>query len=618
MQNKAVHRSVNLPHGYEAQRLAGCFKFVGSAGLISLYNNKRSMQKPAILIYLFLMLLMFQPATAQNKKERKQKQSEHALAAIDRTAVTAIFIDATKAKVLGDLPKALALFQLCIEKDPSADAAYYELSQLYYQQSDFKTAAQLAEKASEIDPRNVWYKLLLNDIYKKSGNNEGSLRITQQLTKQYPGNVDYLYELANSCLMANKPSEAIDAYNEIENIIGITEEISLQKQRIYLLQKKTDKSEEEINRLIKTFPEEKVRYLSILAESYIAIGEEEKASDFYRQIAEANPNDPYIHISLADFYKRKGDKVKSLEELKTGFENPSLDIETKIRVLTAYFTVQDIYVNQKEEALELAGILAKTHPMEPQAHSLLGDLLLQDKQYLAARNEFRQLIAIDSSKYAGWESLMQSEASLQDWNALLNESSRALELFPLQPVPYLFKGIALSQLKQNEKAVKAFQAGVKLVSGNDALLTQFYSSLGDAYNQLKEYSLSDEHYEKALRLDPNNSYVLNNYAYYLSLRDKDLDKAEKMAKKGAELDPGNPANLDTYGWVLFKLGKLEEARIWIEKAVNLSTKEDPDLLEHLGDVYLKLGDPAKAAQLWLKAKEAGGNSTELEKKLKGQ
>jgi tetratricopeptide (TPR) repeat protein len=574
------------------------------------------MHKLIILILLFILPAVFEPVQAQGRKEKRRHKSETKAPAIDRNLVTSIFIDATKAKILGDLPKALALFQLCTEKDPNADAAYYELSQLYYQQSDFKTAAQLAEKAADIDPGNVWYKLLLNDIYNKSGNKEGSLKITQQLAKQYPGNIEYLYELANSYLMMNKASEAIETYDEIEKIIGITEEISLQKQRIYQLQNKMDKAENEILRLAEAFPDEKVRYYSILAESFMTAGKEEKASEYYQKIAEADPNNPYIHISLADFYKRKGDKSRSFEELKAGFENPSLDIETKIRILMAYYTVQDIYVNHKDEALELAGILATVHPDESQAHALYGDLMLQDKQYLAARNEFRRMIEIDSSKYSGWESLMQSEASLLDWNALLSESSKALELFPLQPVPYLFKGIALSQLKQSDRAVKALNAGTKLVTDNDALLAQFYSSLGDTYNELKDFRLSDENYEKALKINGENSYVLNNYAYYLSVRGVELEKAETMAKKGAELDPDNPANLDTYGWVLFKLGKFEDAKKWIEKAVSLSTKEDPDLLEHLGDVYFKLGDQVKAKQLWQNAKDAGGNTEELEKKLK--
>lgn len=575
-------------------------------------------KKPFILALLFLAAAMLQPCMAQgrHKKEKKNKKTESQVTAIDRNMVTPIFIDAVKAKILGDLPKALTLFQLCTEKDPYSDAAYYELSQLYYQQGDYKTALQFAAKASEIDPDNVWYKLLLNDIYNKTGNREGSLKITQQLAKQYPGNIDYLYELAASYLLMNKASEAIDTYNEIEKSIGITEEISLQKQRIYQLQNKPEKAEAEIQKLVDAFPDNKVRYYSILAESFMVSGHEDKAAAYYQKIAEADPSDPYIHISLADFYKRKGDKARSYEELKTGFANPALDIETKIRVLTSYYTVQDIYVNRKDEALELAGILVTAHPNEAQAHSLYGDLMLQDKQYLAARNEFRKLISIDSSKYAGWESLMQAEASLQDWDALLDESSRALELFPLQPVPYLFKGIALSQLKQPERAVKSLNAGVKLVTANDALLSQFYSSLGDTYHELKDFQSSDENYEKALKINPDNSYVLNNYAYYLSLRGLQLEKAAAMAKKSVGLDPGNPANLDTYGWVLFKLGKFEEAKTWIEKAVALSTKDDPDLLEHLGDVYFRLGDQAKAMNYWQKAKDAGGNTRELEQKLK--
>ncbi len=152
--------------------------------------------------------------------------------------------------------------------------------------------------------------------------------------------------------------------------------------------------------------------------------------------------------------------------------------------------------------------------------------------------------------------------------------------------------------------------------GNDKMLAQFYSYLGDTYFQLKDNEHSDEAYEKALKIEPSNALVLNNYAYYLSLRNINLEKAEQMAKKAVELDPGNGSNQDTYGWVLFKLGRYEEAKEWIEKAIQTG-EESAVVLEHYGDVLWKLGNKKDAVKYWEKAGKAGEGSEFLAKESPG-
>jgi Tfp pilus assembly protein PilF len=428
--------------------------------------------------------------------------------------------------------------------------------------------------------------------------------------------VDYLYELSNAYLVNNDGNNAIKTYDKVEELLGVTEEISLQKQRIYLIQKKTDQAAEELKKLIKEFPDQEVRYLSMLAEMYMDAGKPDVAAGYYQQILATDPQNPYIHITLSDYYRQKGDKKHSFDELKLGFANPALDIDTKIRVLLTFFSANEVYTENKDDIMDLAQILVTTHPNDPKAHSMYGDFLLDDKKYAEARDEFRKVIAIDSSRYAVWESLLNAEIQLADYAALESESSRAIELFPLLPVPYLFKGVAMLEKKQNEDAVINFNSGLKLVSGNNLLTVQFYTNLGDAYNRMKNHRLSDESYEKALALDPENSYVLNNYAYYLSLRNENLEKAETMSSKSVKLDPGNAANMDTYGWVLYKLGRFEEAAKWVEKAVAATPSPDTDLLEHLGDIYFKLGNTDKAMLYWQDALKVGKGSEFLEKKVK--
>jgi len=577
----------------------------------------RSLCIRSVLLVVVLSLIMVTVLPAQEKgKGRKNRKSGEEKTMIDAKAATEVFINATKARILGDYATATTLYQQCLELDPRNDAAMYELAQLQFSKGDYAESVRLIEQAIEIDPENEYYRLLSIEIYGKSGRKDDLLRTCQQLVKKYPENVDYLYELASAYLLHGKADEAIKTYNSIENIMGVNEEVSLQKHRIYLLMEKPEKAVREIEALVETYPDQSSRYYAMLAEIYMQQNKPDEAAEYYRKIIESDPDNPYVHISLSDYYRKKSDFARSLEELRKGFANPGLDVETKLRILMAYYGTQEIYTDKKAEVEDLTNVIVNAHPGDAKALSLKADLLLQDQDYSGAREIYRRILAIDSSRYSVWEGLLQANASLSDWEALSRESNRALDLFPFQPLPYLFNGIARMQLKEIPGAIKTLTAGSRLVTSNDALLLQFYTYLGDAYNQDGQHALSDESYEKVLKKDPENAYVLNNYAYYLSLRGVNLDKALIMAEKAAALDSLNPANLDTYGWVLYKLGRYDEAEKWIGKAMLASTKDDPDILEHYGDIQFMLGKVEKASEYWIRAKNANGGSTFLEKKIK--
>jgi len=428
-----------------------------------------------------------------------------------------------------------------------------------------------------------------------------------------PDNIDYYQEQALNYIYGGDFKNAIKSYDILEEKMGITEEISIQKEKIYIMTGKTDKAIIEIKKLSDAYPDEP-RYLEMLAELYMTAGIYDQALITYNRILKIDPENPYINISLSDYYRKKGDIEKSNQYLRAGFANPNLDIDSKVNILLAYYSVNEIYGTHKEEAFELATILVTTHPNDPKAHSIYADLLVQDKRYDEARQAFYKVLSLDSTKYLVWEQLLFVESELEDYVAMSSVSKRAINLFPDQPLPYLFSGAAEFQLKHFESAAESFEMGAKFVAGNDQMLAQFYSYLGDTYFQLKENAKSDEAYEKVLKIDPANAMVLNNYAYYLSLRNEKLEKAEQMAKKAVDLDPENGANQDTYGWVLYKLGRYEEAKTWIGKAIE-NREESAVVVEHYGDVLWQLGDKKEAVKYWEKALKIGQGSEFLEKKV---
>ncbi|MFC2107635.1 tetratricopeptide repeat protein, partial [Bacteroidota bacterium] len=566
------------------------------------------------IIFSFLLVLSFLSTSTVLNGQETNKRDSIGENEIDNSY---LFIDAKKELMLGNFNKAERLFKTCLHQDPTDDASMYELSGIYQQQNKTELAIQYAQQAVETDPANIWYLERLANIYKQSNQFKEASQVLGRIVELNPNNIEYLYELALTSLFSRDYKKAIECYNSIEEKIGISEDISIQKQKIYLLQNDTKSAIKEIEMLAESFPMES-RYYSMLAELYLNSKNDKKALQAYNKVLEKNPEDPYVYISLSDYYRKNDDQKKAYSYLKKGFSNPQLDIETKINIILAYYTVEEIYDVKKDQAFELAEILVESHPEDHRAHAILADFLYQDKQYAKAKESLVKVLSIDSSRYAVWEQLLFVETELQDFKAIKSESKRAIDLFPNQPLPYLFSAIASFQDEMYAIALKNLERGVKFVIDNELLKAQFYSYIGDAQHGLENDEEAFKAYKKSLQINPDNSVVLNNYAYYLSLNNNMLEEARNMAKKAVELDPENGSNQDTYGWVLYKLGEYSEAKIWIKRAIDNHQEDNPVILEHYGDILYKLGDEKEALKYWKRAQKAGKASDLLDKKVKDE
>ncbi len=574
------------------------------------------MIKKYFIFILLWVVLIGSIALPEALYAQKKSKAKSALSENDILNRKSFFMDATRERILGNSDKAEALYKRVLEIDPDHDASIYELARIYMSQGRNDDAVLLMEKAIKIAPENIWYQLQMADLYKDSRQYDKVVEVFEKLTSLYPDKVDYYFDLALSYIIIEDYKEAIVVYDKIESLIGVTEEISIQKQKLYQTINKPLKAIEEIQKLVGANPTDS-RYLQILAESYLADGNDKEALKIYEKIAQVDPENPYIHISLSDFYRKNGDEQKAFEELKKGFANPDLDLQTKVQILLTFYTIDQFYKDKKEQAFELSEILVKTHPENPKALSIYGDLLYRNGQIYEAHSAFVKALKIDGGNYTIWEQMMFMENELKKFTELSQTSEKAMQLFPVQPLPFLFNGFANMQLKNYDIAVKSFENGASVVVDNDVLLAQFYSSLGDVYNQLKDHKKSDAAYDKALKIKPDDAFVLNNYSYYLSLRNENLGKAREMAEKANMVSPDNPSFQDTFGWVLYKLGEYQEAEKWIKKALDSEETDSAVLLEHYGDVLYRLDRKNEALDYWQKAKLAGGEASEfLDKKIK--
>jgi tetratricopeptide (TPR) repeat protein len=574
------------------------------------------MRKIFIPFVLLIVLLLNSCSSSKksNSSAKSKSKSESHLTAAQKREFEWVFYNANKEKMLNNFPQATALFRKSLQLDPSCAACMFELANLNFVAGDYVNAEALSRSAYLLYPKNEFYHLLYINALNRNKKYNEELKEQQKLSDNYPDRLDFKYEMANRYLVFNKLDESLNTLNAIEKMTGITAQTSELKARVYIKQNKLDKAIVEIQNLIAANPTE-VQHSILLADIYLNNNMPEKAYETYQNVLSQNPNEGYVHVLLSNYYGQRKQPDKAFEEMKLAFQNPTLDLGIKIKVLLPYYSNAEFNDTIKSQAYELLDLMGKAHPKESNAFSFHGDFYYRDKQYKEAKEKYATAVEIEKDKAAVWSQLLFTESNLNDYTSMQKDSKSAMELFPNDPIYFFFNGVANLQLNSYKESISSLKTGLGLVVDNKQLEGQFYANLGDAYYRDKQMGKSDSAYDKALEINPKDTYVLNNYSYYLSLRNVNLDKAETMSRKANELEPNNGNSQDTYAWILYATGKYNEAKDWIEKAILNGGEKNAVILEHYGDILFKLNEKNKALEYWIKAKEAGKGSDFLEKKI---
>lgn len=571
------------------------------------------MKHPAIFsLFLFAMLFGCKPRQVANGNGKGDSLAER-LAAQQKSRFDDAFFEANKQLMIGNTDEAIKQLKQCLNFDASNGSVYYLLAQAYVVKKDSKQALFYIEKAIKLEPKNVWYLLELANIHKSAGQYQAAGKVYEQLIAIQPEKWTHYMDAAEQYVYAGKPENALSMLEKLEKKVGVTEEVSLKKEALYLQLGKRDKAREEIQKLLDKYPENK-RYKGMLAELLMAEGQTEKAFTIYKEITVADPQNGHAQLALANYYRQKSDIETAFSYLKEAFRSRQLDIKLKLQVLVSYMPLVKADKRMKEQAFELADILVEVHPEDDAGHAIYGDLLYQDKQYKQAREQY--LISLEGNRknFNLWQQLIFCDTELKDFSSALAHADEALELFPGQTILYYFKATAALQLKDYSTAASMAKAGLDLGTENKNLLVQLLSISGDANNALGNYKESDAAFELALQTDATNAVILNNWAFYLSLRNQNLEKALMMAEQANRFQPNNPSNMDTYGWVYYRLKKYDQAAEWLTKALEADA-ENPNINEHYGDVCYRLGRTDEALDYWKKAKQLGSTSKDLDKKI---
>ena len=524
-----------------------------------------------------------------------------------------LFLEAQRLKALEEFEKAATMVEQCLAIDPLSAVAHYEMAQLHIRNENLQDALFHAEQSKLLNPKNVWTHELLSQLYYAVGDREGQVSICEDLIDLKPKNIEYLYRLASAYTELDAYKKALEIYNEVEKKMGISEGLSIVKQHIFIEIGDIHGAAGELMALIEAFPDE-IRFQQMLAELYHANDLTEASIAIYNEILLKKPSDSYANSALAEHFRLKKNHLKAFEYLNISFDDPEFSLDVILQVLSSYF---DLAIENEAYQAPLLSLLEKAllnHPKQAVFQVLSGDYHFQKNQTKKAFYAYERALDLGTSEYFIWNRYLILGLDLKAYEKTALKSLKSIELHPVQPSLYLFAGFAHSMNDDKRKAIELWNKGLNYVVNNRELKAEFYNYLGNAYHTIGEHNLSDENYEKSLSIIPENPIVLNNYSYYLSLRSKDLERAQKLSKKCNELVPDQPIYQDTYGWILYKLGRFVEAEVWLQKAV-LVEAGSADILEHYGDVLYQVNRTQEALEYWKKAQGAGGSSETLNQKI---
>jgi tetratricopeptide (TPR) repeat protein len=558
-------------------------------------------------------------ATAKKKVkptvQPKPPTEENTISENDKNEFEYTFIEGLKQRMIGNQQAAIALFSKCLQINPNSTSAMFELAKIHSGNGDMTSASLLLEKAIKIDPDNKWYKVLLAQICEQGKQFKQAAELYQQLYQLDTENLEYLYMNAALLTSAKEYDKALEFYNILEKKVGMNDQIAVEKQQIYQTIGKKKEAQAELQKLIDYNPKEP-RYYGLMADYYLSEKDDVNALKYYMKILEIDPGNGFVLFSLTSYYREHDDKEKAWEYAKKAFLNKSAEVATKIQFYLMVTSAQEKPFFTENQVSELVDILVKANPEDYRVFTLYAEFLISKGKLAEAREQLRKVLVTEKDNYMIWERLILISNDLGDFKGVYADTEKALNLFPNHPTLYGLKAVACLQLEKYTEALDVLKEGETYVLDNKILQVQFALYKAEAYYKLDKVTEAFHAFDEVIKLDPENWMAMNNYAYYLSLRNENLPKAEELSSKAVRANPENSTYLDTYAWVLFMRKDYNLAKFYMESAMKFGGDKNGTIVEHYGDILIMLGEKDKAIEQWKKALEIGDASKLVSEKIK--
>ena len=536
------------------------------------------------------------------------------------------FLEAMVQRQKGNNDATFDLLRHCLDINPYAAEPYYFLAQYYAALKNTDKSVAFFQKAARLNPQNETYMETLAQVYIRQQDFKGAISVVERLYDKNKEREDLLEMLFQLYQQVEDYPKAISVLEQIESIDGKSERLSLAKSEVYTRMGNKQAAVKEMADLARQYPND-LNYLAMYGESLMMNGDKKQALDIYHKILAEEPDNNRVLMSLRTYYLAEEDPVTADSLTRRVLMNKNTSQDEKVYLLRQVISANEQAGGDSTEVLQLF------------RQVMAADTTDVDMALFCATYMDLKKMSADSIR-----PVLSSVLSLAPDNAAARlrlvgyawgdgEKSRVIELCqagrqynPENMAFYYYQGIAYYQCDSLDQALSAFQNGVSVIDdqSNPDIVSDFYEVMGDIFHKKGRVDEAFAAYDSCLQWKPDNLPCLNNYAYYLSLRDEQLERAEQMSYKTIKAEPKNATYLDTYAWILFMQKRYAEARIYIDQAlqnadstdVNGDSLSNAAIYEHAGDIYWHCADPASALSYWKDALKGDGENQVLIRKIK--
>ena len=559
------------------------------------------MSRTAVFLTSFLMaLLMAQTVFAQRPDSIQEN----------------LVVSAVQKYNEGNYDAARSTLNNVLENDENNDAAWYYLAMISLAEKDLDQAELFLKAALKIDPHNFWYRYRLAGIYAVTSRNELTVDIYENLLKDFPKKSDLYFDLAELYSAQRDYEKALETLDEIETVFGVTESIAVYRFNLLRMMNRMEDAYASLEEYNKRYSSPYV--LSTLADYEISMYNDSTALAYYNEALDIAPDYSPALLGKAEVLRmtRKYDEYfDALNQFVGASDTPS---DGKCDYLMAVVQRTDAkFIRTFMPQLDSTMVTLMTaHPSDSTALQTAGAYYYSTGRLDRAKSCFEINAKVYPKSLSANASFVEFLMYAQLWEELSKEGRLAFGRFPDETAFLEMAGVGDYNLGDYDKVLESCETILKVAPRDSSKTLRSLSTMGDVYAHSGDNAKAYKAYEKALKINPDYVYVLNNYAYYLSMEGKSLKKAHQMSSRTVELEPDNATYLDTFGWILFLQGKAVEAKQIFKRAMLYGGKDSVVILDHYADVLYALKEYDLAFVYWSLAKQKNkGDIPDLDEKI---
>lgn len=532
----------------------------------------------------------------------------------DSVAFDRLYVEGIKLKLTGNSGEALKFFEQCIKLNKESDATYYQMAQILIATGDIESGKKNLKKAYEIDDKNLWYIMMLASTYYQEEKIDSAIIYYENAIKYYPEKTEMKMTLGNLYSENRKFDKANRIFESIDEEYGINKSSTVASVQNLMWAERYNEALDKIKQLLEIYPDE-ILYNGLLAEIYRGLGENNKAMEVYNNMIENYPEDPQTQLSLCDFLINQKRYKELFIIIDKVIMNDNIRREDKLTLFARMIETPAIVETNGNKLQVSLMVLEEEYKNDHVVQILRPEVLLKQNRYNEAENLLEEIIKKQPENYFAFEKLLLLYLDTGNFNKLEERGKECATKFNRSLLAKVLYATGAMENKNYETANEELRKATILAGNNQEMIMQVLSMKADIYYRMKEYEKAFETFEEALKINKDDMMTLNNYAYYLAEQDKRLKEAEEMARKVIEKEEYNNTYLDTYGWVLYKRGKLRGAEEIFKKIIE-SGGDDPEYYEHYGYILKKRKKCEDAIFYWEKALKLDKTKIQLTEEIK--